>query len=359
MTNYSDLWVDDGAAESIALRINLPVGSERENFKQFVSDGYTILESAVPIEQIDSYLNAISNLDPMSDEVHVTYGVGQVTTLKERSISSDNTRVVDSYMFCKEAIDVLFAPAIKSFLETIFQQKACVFQSLHFNVGSEQAVHQDTAYVVVEQPGNFAAAWIALEDIKPGSGELVYYPGSHRLPHYEYSNNSLHWNRERDGDKLHDQHLKWIHDEARKQKMSLLHFRPKKGDVLIWHSSLAHGGGVRSDRTLSRQALVGHFFPLGNVPHFAKLIHPQNRAPIDFMDGAMTSYYYDHSRAMQTLRRQGVVVSRHLKEASFDEKFYLDTNPDVDQGVKIGQWKSAREHFEIIGRFEGRVPFIS
>ena len=29
-----------------------------------------------------------------------------------------------------------------------------------------------------------AAAWIAMEDIDPNSGPLVYYPKSHRLPHF-------------------------------------------------------------------------------------------------------------------------------------------------------------------------------
>ena len=30
--------------------------------------------------------------------------------------------------------------------------------------------------------GGLYFSWIALEDVQPGSGELMVYPGSHRLP---------------------------------------------------------------------------------------------------------------------------------------------------------------------------------
>jgi len=32
--------------------------------------------------------------------------------------------------------------------------------------------------------GYLVGAWVAVEDIHPDSGPLVYYPGSHRLPYY-------------------------------------------------------------------------------------------------------------------------------------------------------------------------------
>ena len=32
-----------------------------------------------------------------------------------------------------------------------------------------------------DRPLNMLTAWIALEDIHPGSGELLYVPGSHRF----------------------------------------------------------------------------------------------------------------------------------------------------------------------------------
>ena len=64
-------------------------------------------------------------------------------------------------------------------------------------------MHQDTAYVVTSSPLELAAAWIALEDVTPGSGELMYYRGSHRLPEYAFAGERKHWDAERDGEAPH------------------------------------------------------------------------------------------------------------------------------------------------------------
>jgi ectoine hydroxylase-related dioxygenase (phytanoyl-CoA dioxygenase family) len=41
------------------------------------------------------------------------------------------------------------------------------------------------------------------------------------------------------------------------------YFHAKKGDVLIWHANLVHGGSQREDMVLTRRALVCHFFVKG------------------------------------------------------------------------------------------------
>jgi ectoine hydroxylase-related dioxygenase (phytanoyl-CoA dioxygenase family) len=41
------------------------------------------------------------------------------------------------------------------------------------------------------------------------------------------------------------------------------HFHAKKGDVLIWHANLLHGGSARRNIQLTRKALVCHYFGKG------------------------------------------------------------------------------------------------
>jgi hypothetical protein len=44
------------------------------------------------------------------------------------------------------------------------------------------------------------ASWIALEDVVPGSDELIYYVGGHRMPEYLYADGtSKNFNVARDG----------------------------------------------------------------------------------------------------------------------------------------------------------------
>jgi hypothetical protein len=73
--------------------------------------------------------------------------------------------------------DLIFSPSILKFLWDLFGEAPVAFQGLYFEYGSAQGAHNDTAFVYVEPASLFAASWIALEDIKPNTGELFYYPG--------------------------------------------------------------------------------------------------------------------------------------------------------------------------------------
>lgn len=48
------------------------------------------------------------------------------------------------------------------------------------------------------------------------------------------------------------------------------------------------------------------------------------------------------------------LMSEYLKSFPFDEKSYLEINPDVDAAVHRGELKNGREHFLYTGFFEGR-----
>ena len=44
----------------------------------------------------------------------------------------------------------------------------------------------------------------------------------------------------------------------------------KKGDILVWHADLAHGGSPVTRPELTRQSLVGHFCPRSANPNYFK-----------------------------------------------------------------------------------------
>ena len=45
-------------------------------------------------------------------------------------------------------------------------------------------------------------------------------------------------------------------------------FMAKKGEELIWHADLMHGGAPIEDRQRTRKSLVAQFMPLGVMPTF-------------------------------------------------------------------------------------------
>lgn len=165
--------------------------------KGFVRDGYAIIPGAVPHATIDGYLAEFERLKATPSEVSVAVGPG-VYPLQDSDTKQPGSRVLDTFLFAPRALDLMFSPRIEEFLQAIFEDEILAFQSLHFEIGSTQLIHQDTAYVVVDTPLNLAASWIALEDVEEGSGELVYFPGSHRFPHHLYEGRK-HWQPDVDG----------------------------------------------------------------------------------------------------------------------------------------------------------------
>ena len=96
------------------------------------------------------------------------------------------SKALDIHHFSPGVLRSMFAPAIGEFLGLIFQSKAFASQTLGFLRGSAQEGHQDSAYVLYTIPRQFAASWIALEDVTLGAGELFDHVGSHRLEDFTY-----------------------------------------------------------------------------------------------------------------------------------------------------------------------------
>jgi ectoine hydroxylase-related dioxygenase (phytanoyl-CoA dioxygenase family) len=177
-------------------------------------------------------------------------------------------KLLDLYFWSPEVRRAAFAPPLLEFLRLVFAREPLLFQSLSFEIGSGDPVHQDTANVVTESPLEFCAAWIALEDIAPGSGELCYYPGSHRLPEATFGPGVRNWNRRRDGKASRQEVLDGLHTRAAARGLELQRFTPKQGDVLIWSADLAHGGTPITDPALTRRSLVCHYCPLDVRPYY-------------------------------------------------------------------------------------------
>ena len=49
-------------------------------------------------------------------------------------------------------------------------------------------------------------------------------------------------------------------------------FMAKKGDVLIWHADLMHGGAPIQDLERTRKSLVAHFMPLRRHANVLRLL---------------------------------------------------------------------------------------
>jgi phytanoyl-CoA hydroxylase len=294
-SRFGGLWTDrsDAGAE-IARRHDAGLINEEQAglITGFVRDGYVVLKGAVSADVVDRFRNDISRAFEQGDERLLMQFPGGESQPLTGGLPLERSRVVDSYAFYPSAREALFAPAIVEFLKTVFDAPPLLFQSLSFHKGSQQGMHQDTAYVVVSSPLKLAASWIALQDVEPGSGELMYYEGSHRLPEYLFSGRFKHWNSERDGPQQHEEFLDLLNVNADRLGMPRRTFLPRKGDALIWAADLAHGGSPVEDESLTRQSLVGHYCDNRVDPHYFSWA-PQRAVKAAFQGSFYSTAYYE------------------------------------------------------------------
>jgi len=258
-----------------------------------MAKGYVVLEGAVPEDDCDALATEISRAwSEGADDVLMQLPGEHQTRPTSPDVPPNRMRLVDIFAARPVALKVLLAARIVRFINIIFDAEPLLFQSLTFECGSEQGIHQDTAYVVVNSPMELVASWTALEDIQVDSGELQYYEGSHRLPEYLFSGAHKSWDPERDGADQHDEWARLLHVNSQQLQMPLRTFRPKKGDTLIWSADLAHGGAPVVGTGKTRRSQVGHYCPEGVEPNYFNYV-PERRQRVRVPGGWCASEYYD------------------------------------------------------------------
>lgn len=261
---------------------------------RFVSSGFVILPGAAESTAIDAFQEDIArSFREGNDQLLYQLPGVQKPSPVSAGVERRGTRIVDAFAVMPAARRLFVSPRPIAFMIAIFDEDPLLFQSLSFDQGSEQGLHQDTAYVVVDRPLELAACWIALEDVESGAGELIYMPGSHRFDDFDF-NGKKHWSPVEDGPDRHQEWARWIYTEGERRGLSVERFLARRGDVLIWHADLAHGGSPIVHPTLTRQSLVGHFCPAGRRPHYFS--YAPHRALVCSNERLhYSSFYYDLS----------------------------------------------------------------
>lgn len=222
-------------------------------------NGYLILPGFYRDEQIDE-------LDTVTDWMWHE---------KPRSVTVDHTVTMDRMRFCdvdgarngnRLKLNDLFLlsetvrstalePRVTPMLGEILGDDPVLINTLTIDVGTAQGPHVDTLFMTPLTDDALVATWTAFEDVTVDRGPLFYYPGSHRLSPYLFSNGLQHVV---DGE-FPDW---WAAIDRGMKELGIERevFLPKRGDVFIWHARLVHGGSPIHDLTKSRKSLVSHFF---------------------------------------------------------------------------------------------------
>lgn len=263
----------------------------QELLERYHRDGYVILPEKIPEEIIDRINQTFRDAPQYREKILLRKG-GEYSHPGPLGIVGRRRRVIDFYVPCHAALEAVLAQPITDFLSAVYGESPLAFQALLFQYGSQQSMHQDPAYVVTDNPDAITASWIALEDIQPGSGELVYYVGSHRGIDVRFAGGKKVWVRHVDDKSDNISYSQELAQACEAAGLRREVFRPQKGEILIWHAGLVHGGSDITEKKLTRKSLVTHYCPASGKPNYFN-IQSRQAFKQPFAGGYYSSRHYD------------------------------------------------------------------
>lgn len=242
----SRAWLDTGDSGQLvpdATGIDAFPESVQQQLTRWSAQGYLLWDQFI----------AGDKADQINDEVD------ELVASEKLQFTHDNKL---PFLMKRSAVirDLANDPRMLQLLKFILGKEVIPFQTLNFIRGSGQRTHSDSIHMTTYPLGYLIAVWIALEDIDPNAGPLYYYPGSHRLPYLlndDFGNISSAWKL---GKRVYREYEDIIEGLVQENQMEKKYFLPRKGDMLVWHANLLHGGEPIQDHTLTRKSMVIHYY---------------------------------------------------------------------------------------------------
>lgn len=240
--------------------------------------GYIVLNDIFPELCIDRLINELGNLfflDAPIDGLLIE-GIaheGMPGVLPHRDILSldlasrqsllNSFWRIHSYHECSKSAKAIFDNSdLRKVVSLILGRECVPSYSINFMHGTEQDLHEDMAVFFINPANYLVGVWIALEDITEEQGPLVFCPGSHKDASVkDFFENYPQTNLKNCAPEKYTLYSEFV--KSRAQMFPKKHFIARKGDVLLWHGMLIHGGAKISNPSLTRKSMVIHYIGTG------------------------------------------------------------------------------------------------
>jgi hypothetical protein len=241
-----------------------------QSIRSLIRDGYVVLDPGLP-----DIAERAARIDA---DLGGKYGTDR--------------RVAEAWYWNQDVRDIANAPKVLEFLELVFQRDPIPFQTLNFEVGTEQPSHSDTIHFHSLPRHYMCGVWVALEDVHPDAGPLVVHPGSHVLPDYEMQDLGVSSEPE---DYWH--YEAFVRDMLEAKGYPRKEVILKQGQAVLWLANLYHGGTGISDPQRTRKSQVTHYY-FGDCQYFFPMQSDlpagriTRREVIDLRDGRFVAHRY-------------------------------------------------------------------
>jgi hypothetical protein len=173
--------------------------------------------------------------------------------------ATGDQRIQDAWRFDTDVMAIAASPGILDLLSKLYGRRAFPFQTLNFPVGTQQHPHSDSIHFSSMPERFMCGVWLAMEDIHPDAGPLMYLPGTHKWP--IVSNAMI-------GRRGFNDHATPAQQPFEQTWMAMAEaagiasetFLARKGQALIWAANLLHGGSPQHDPTRTRWSQVTHYY---------------------------------------------------------------------------------------------------
>ncbi len=223
--------------------------STQEQLRSWIDNGYIILKGFYQPSEMDTLDTEVQRL---LEENTANFNYTDRKIMDAHEVSP----IVNSYFRNEKMLQLL---------NFIMGRPVHPFQTINFREGSEQRAHSDSIHMTSEPKGYLVATWTALENTHEGNGPLFYYPGSHKLDYVmsdDFENGHTKW---RLGNNSYKKYEDKIDDVIAQHRLKKEYFHAEKGDVLIWHANLLHGGSPIKQEGTTRKSMVAHYFCKGVI----------------------------------------------------------------------------------------------
>jgi phytanoyl-CoA hydroxylase len=244
--------------------------------RQWVDEGWLVLDDAVDLADVDAMVATLDALwdapepiphlelldlreTPDAPPRTVTHAellaVEPARRTRMRDVS--DWRIHGFHYVNAPARRLFRSPRLRALASRLFGRRARPFAAINFMKGSRQHLHQDMGVFHIYPHNYLIGAWIACEDIAPDSGPLIIHPGSHRAPFFAGFTGYPQINLRTADDALAAAYEAYVEDVAHRYPRR--EFLARKGQVLLWHGMLVHGGAPVARPGASRKSMVIHY----------------------------------------------------------------------------------------------------
>jgi phytanoyl-CoA hydroxylase len=219
-----------------------------------MTDGLTILRNAVSPEVCEAVI-----------EDYYRW-VGQNMAYRNQNLDDlgREKRLVNFHRWSQPAMSIATNAETMQILDVIFGAESYVYTSLTFKYGTQQPIHRDTPHFATWPARRFVGVWTALEDVNSDAGPLMFSRGAQKFAVDQYNifrsveREFPTLTRQEQLDRALDIYNGVIITKAPLEGEIKLVEPLRRGDTVIWHPELPHGGSPAVDPMKSRWSIVVH-----------------------------------------------------------------------------------------------------